>query len=118
MLVIPPSFSPDFGQFIGSIIPLASDRFGERFFDCDEPQRDTGPVGHLETFRKVGVLTGVNQAMQCEPVVQSGRCNPCQPFVRPWLDLGSSPNAAISDSSGALRSHCGFRFIDKYPPNM
>jgi len=60
------------GQFIGSIIPLASDRFGESFFDCDEFRKGSAPPSHLEAFRKVGVLTGVNQAMQCETLAWYG----------------------------------------------
>ena len=70
--LFPPDSSP-FGQFIGSIIPLASDRFGERFFDCDQSGNVSASSGHLEAFRKVGVLTGVNQAMQCESLTYYGR---------------------------------------------
>jgi len=70
------SDSSFFGQFIGSIIPLASDRFGENFFDCDESQDHSVAPGHFETFRKVGVLTGVNQAMQCELSSISPMANP------------------------------------------
>jgi hypothetical protein len=120
--VFHPSSVPDsspFGQFIGSIIPLASDRFGQTFFDCNESQSGLeAPDGHLDAFRKVGVLVGVNQALQCEPWSNMTDSETLLTVPRHWLDFGGTPDATISDSSSAIRSHSGFRFIDDHPPNM